>query len=387
MNFLRHRPTQIAIASVALAALLPMTASAQLAPYYTQLMNTVQQEVVRKLMAAMGLGLEGAVAESSAAIQGEVLKGTIAKRLNEEALQAYRQEQEVNRAAQEARDKLKAPELTCTAVAAQSGLSNASQDVPVRVAAGHKTTMQRIQGTTSTMQRVDEMHKATNAAFCTPAEAARGICTLNPANSALAGADQSAAFLFQGADGSLTYSTPEQSRAVDNYINRIVATVPVESLSGKDYDTNPRSRAFVELARRYNSIVSMTAYSLRMIKESHAAIAGLGTATRTASVDQPGFSGGKTDMSMAEAVQRYIAMKFSPSNMRDAALATNENLILRDLAQTQAFQLWLEQQTMHHESRTESIMAMQLAMLTENVMRPSLAAQRAAAANTSAIQK
>ena len=224
-----------------------------------------------------------------------------------------------------------------------------------------------------------EAHEQTNKNFCTPEEKARGICEVNPGKKQFAGADQSASTIFHAPDGSLTFESEEQGTAADGYIDRIVAAIPPEQLRGNDYSQNPRARAYVELVRRFNSVASMAGFSLRQVKESHAKVAGLGTATGTASVDAPGFGGGKADMSMAEAVQRFIAAKFSPRNIADAAVAKSDNKILRDMAQTQAMQIWLEQQTMHQDSRTEAMMAMQLALLTDRVLRPELEAQRGAA--------
>jgi hypothetical protein len=367
---------------VMLNLMAPATAHAQLAPLYNQLMNTLQQMAMKALMAKMGLGIEGAVAQAGAATQGEIMKKTMAEKAVAEGLESYRQQENLRRATMDTMDSLQQPVGTCATMATQGSLGNATQSSRAKVVASQDRVLKQVTGNTNTLQALDTSYKTTNDTMCTAEEQARGICRQNTAYKDLAGADQNAAFLFQGKDGSPTFDgAPDgpQAKAADSYIARIVAGLPPEQLKKAEYNKSPASRGYIELMRRYAAVLSMSAYSLNQIKESHTPQIGLGTNTTMATVNVPGFTPNKADMSMQEAVQRYVATKFSPDSMRDAAKATSENLILRDMAQMNAFQLWIDHQTLLQDSRTESLMAHQLALLTEQTLRPTLDAQRLAA--------
>lgn len=362
---------------------MPGTAAAQLAPLYNRLVNTVQQQVMQQLMAKMGLGIEGAVAQSGAATQAEIMKSVSAQKTVLEGLEAYRQQESLRVKAQETLESLQQPATTCQTMATQGSLGNVTQTARASLATSQARVLKQVNGNTNTLAAVDATHKVTNETMCTAEEAARGICRMNPAHKDLAGADQNVAYLFQGKDGSATFDgAPDgpHAKAADSYITRIVAALPPEQLKKAEYSKSPASRAYVELMRRYAAVLSMSAYSLNQIKAAHTPQVGLGNDTMMADVNLPGFTKGKADMSMLEAVQRFVATKFSPDSMKDAAKATNENLILRDMAQMNAFQLWIDQQTLLQDSRTESLMAHQLALLTEQTLRPQLDAQRMAAA-------
>ncbi|MEJ6002680.1 hypothetical protein [Paucibacter soli] len=360
-------------------------AHAQLAPLYNDLMNTIQQQAMNKFMATMGLGVEGAVTQSGAATRAEILKGAMAKKSVAEGLEQYRQQVKLQNTTQDLAGSLKQPALTCDTMAVQDGLSGSVMAGRAKVNGSQKRVLAQITGNKNTADLVDKAHAASNELTCTPAEQARGICKVG--NVALAGADQNAAFLFQGKDASPSYDGPRDGphgRAVDAYITRVVAALPPQQLEGVQYEKNPASRAYVELMRRFAAVSSMSAYSLNQIKEAHTTQPGLGTSTNMANVTAGGFTSGKADMSILEAMQRFVAKKFSPESMKDAATATNANLILRDMAQTNAFQLWMEHQTLLQDSRTEALMAHQLALMTEHVLRPQLEAQRVAAAKAAA---
>ena len=377
------RAFAILFAGLALNLAVQVSAQAQLAPLYNQLMNSIQQQVMNKFMAAMGVGVEGAVTQSGAATRAEVLKSAMVKKSVAEGLEANRQQLKLQRAAQDTADALKQPALTCDTLAVQDGLGNAVMSGRSKVRESQKGVLKQLNSNTNTLATLEKAHKASNDLTCTPDEDARGICKVNKSVPELAGADQNAAFLFQGKDGSPSYDGPRdgpQGRAVDGYINRVVAGLPPQQLGASNYAKSLTGRAYVELTRRFSAISSMSAYSLNQIKEAHTTQPGLGTNTRMADVTAGGFTAGKPDMSMLEAMQRFVAKKFSPESMMDAATATNANLILRDMAQTNAFQLWMEHQTLLQDSRTEALMAHQLALLTEQVLRPQLDVQRAAAA-------
>ncbi|MFK4705795.1 D-alanyl-D-alanine dipeptidase [Roseateles asaccharophilus] len=384
------RAATMLVAGIALNLAVQGSAHAQLAPLYNQLMDTLQQMAMNKLMAQMGVGVEGAVTQSGAATRSEILKGAMVNKSVAEGLEQYRQQNILQRQTLDLADSLKQPAQTCDTMAVQDGLGATVATSRARAGEGQKRVLKQLASNKNTVAVVEEAHKTSNELTCTPAEAARGICKINAANQALAGADQNAAFLFQGKDGSPTYDglrEGAQSKAVDGYISRVAAALPPQQLESTKYDKNPAGRAYVEMVRRFTAVSSMVSYSLNQIKELHTAQPGLGTSTTMADVTAGGFTGGKADMSILEVMQRFVAKKFSPDAMKDAATATNVNLILRDMAQTNAFQLWMEHQTLLQDQRTEALMAHQLALMTEQVLRPQLDAQRAQAARSVAVAR
>lgn len=356
-------------------------AHAGLAAFYNELVNTIQQAVVNQAMAAMGLGIEGAVAQSSAATQAEIAKGAMANKNVLEGLEAYRTEQDLRKKAVQMAEDLRQPATTCSTVAAQAGIGTAQQTVQAQLFRDQTRTLSRIRGNTNTAATLERSFAESGASFCSDAEAALGVCRKNNALGTLAGADQNAAYLFGGSDGSSTYSGGPggaQTKAAESYIARVTAGLPPEQLRSVDYKKSPQSRAYIELMRRYTAVASMAAYSLNQIKAVRTPQANLGI--NSSMSDAPGFPQGKKDMSMLEAVQRFVATKFSPKSIEDAAKAQSPNQILRDMAQMGSFQLWIDHQTLLQDSRTEALMAHQLSLMTEQTLRPQLEAQRAAAA-------
>ena len=350
---------------------------------------------VTKVVGGTGASAEQTISESGAAVRAEILKSATASKAVEEGLESYRQQQDLQETALTLQDTMKQPPTTCQALATSTGISTATQNAQARVFSGQTKMLARLATNTNTMAVVEAAHQETNASFCTADEAARGVCSVNtaPKYVNLAGADQEASFLFQSKDGSASYEgtdTPltnsAQSTAVDGYINRIIGGMAPEQLRNKGadyYSSSPQARAYVELNRRYNSYMSMGAYSLQQIKELHRTQTGLGTATKMDNA--PGFAA-KADMSPAEVAERFVATKFSPTSVQALATAVETPPILRDIAQMNSFQLWMSYQALQQSSRYEGIMAHQLALIAEQTLRPQVEAQRAAAvrAETSA---
>lgn len=378
----RLQKVAVCVAACIAVGSLSTPAKAQTAGWVTQFMDTVYTQAVRQLMAAMGLGVEGAAAQSGAATRAEIAKKAMVDKAVAEGLEAYRQQEALRNKARDMSESLKQPANTCQTMAVQGGLGNAAQTTKARMFSAQTRVINKVSGNTNTVAALDAAHKMTNDKLCTPEEAQRGICRITGDSqyAGLAGADQNALFLFQAKDGSRSYEGPRdgpQAQAVDSYIARVVAgAAPPEQLRNVDYSKNPPGRAYVELMRRYTAVLSMVAYSLNQIKEAANPQTGLGNDTMMATINVPGFTPNKADMSMMEAVQRFIATKFSPDSMKDAATATNPNQILRDMAQSDSFQLWVDLQSWQQNTRTEALMAQQLALLTDATLRPQLEAQR-----------
>lgn len=376
------------LCTIAIAATLGLGVAAPahaefLSILYTQILNQLQDELLGKLLALVGLDTSSAVVQSSAAVRAEILKGATADMMVQQGMEQYRQQVILQRLAIKTSSDLEQPVTTCATISASTGIATATLNTKLNGATMQRGVLKRMGSNTNTMAEIESSYNATNAVSCTPAEQAQGICTVT--NQQMAGADQSAAMLYMGSDGSSTYSggpSGDQAKAVKRYIDRVASVAPPEQLRSSESQKTPQGRAYTELMRRYNAMISMGTYSLSQISQSRMPQPGLGKATGMADVKASGFARGKTDMSMIEAVERLVATKFSADSVVTNAGATSPNLLLRDIAQMTSFRLWMDHQSLLQEERTEAIMAHQLALLTEQTLRPQLDAQRAAASRT-----
>lgn len=341
----------------------------------------------------IGLGAEEAVVQSGAAVRGEVLKTATAEIKTAEAVEAYEQQQQLKRDLQDVSEALRPPAQTCTTVAAASSIGSAigTAQRSAFVATSVNSNKTSAAATPSTVAAMDSAFNLSNSKFCSDTD--RAILGCKPASgaySALAGADRDAAFLFQSPDGSLSYAGDgkAQDEAAASYIERVVAGIPVQALLPTDksfYSSSPQARSYVEVARRYNAMLSMSRYSLNSIRAAGQVQPGLGDAMMLSNIPVSGYAPNKSDMSISEAVDRFVAMKFSPATVQDLSTATKSTTILRDMSQASAFQLWLSFQAQQRSLRTEGLMAHQLTLLADQVLRPQLDAQRKTAAEGRAV--
>ena len=348
-----------------------------------------------KLFTGTGTSAESTIEESGAAVRAEVLKSATTSKAVDEGLEAYRQQHDFQLAAVDLQETMRQSPTTCQSLATSGNLSSATQNAQAKVFSNQAKIMSSISSSPSTLAKLETAHAVSNKNYCTAEEQAQGICMVNatPAFNKLAGADRDASFLFQSESGSASYdgmdslgSTSPQSAAVDAYIGRVMAGLPPEQLRAQGsqfYQANPQSRAYVELSRRYEAMLSMGAYSLAQIKEAHNPQIGLGT--RTKMDNAPGFPV-KADMSTAEVIERFVATKFAPASVK-ALMTADSTTILRDMAQMSSFQLDMSYQGMLQSSRTEGLMAHQLALLADQVLRPQIDAQRISATRAEAATK
>ncbi|MFK4705794.1 hypothetical protein ABIC83_002633 [Roseateles asaccharophilus] len=363
------------------------------APMVYMNMLTSFMPFVSKLIGGTGLSIEESVTQSGAGVRAEVAKAAMANKAVAEGIESYEQQEQLRRDTADLKDAMAQPAQTCEAMATSESLSSATIATQKATMSSQGALMSKIAvaSNANTFAALDAAHKASNARFCTAEEAAQGICTVAGGEFAkLAGADRDAAYLFQGNDGSSSFDGAAQVQAADAYIERVVGGLPAQALDQRGeefYRKNPQARVFAELARRYGAMQSMAAYSLNSSKEAHRTQPGLGTSSMMADVDAPGFTAGKADMSMAEVVERFVASKFSPKNVMDLMKAPKPNLILRDMAQMNNFQLYMSYQAMLQSSRVEALQAHQLSLIAEQALRPQLNAQRVQAAKANAVAR
>lgn len=325
------------------------------------------------------------------AIQAEVNKSAIAAKNVAEGIASYEAQERLRLASIDAREKLQQPVNTCATIAAANAMPNA--DVSTRVAAA-RATSSLLSGRPAPLRNVDgsaspklaesiayssdaqkailDNHDYTMRNYCTDEDAKRNRCQKNASKPELAGADFQANFLFMGTDGTESY-TPGQEIAVDAYIRRVVNVMPPEMLRDPAWERTPQGKAYIELTRRYGAFLSMPTYSLNQIKAGHVRQPGLGDATHTSQRT------GRSDISMMEAISTFVQSKFSAEAIKDLAVSLDPNKILRDMAQTNSYRLWIEYQQLRQAERMEAMLAGQLALMSEQQLRGQLAAQSRAA--------
>lgn len=220
--------------------------------------------------------LRQTIADTNAAISGEVLKSAAAQKSVLEGIAAYRRQAVLQRQAATLQRDMQQSGQLCQQVDSSDALAAGAQKARARAAAGQDAVSTAARRNTNTMAVLENSYKASNDSFCSEAEVAQGVCkpTANPKYANLAGADQDALYLFQSREGGDTYAgstSAGQVDAVNAYISRVVyggAPPQQLQLTKAAYNKNPHARAYVEMQRRYQAFLSMAAYTLNQIKES-----------------------------------------------------------------------------------------------------------------------
>lgn len=320
--------------------------------------------------------LERAFSAIGSGIQGEIAKSAVAQKNTSEAIAQYEAQERFRQQALEVNEKLKQPANTCATLATSNNLGKV--EAKVRAAATGATR----EATTASLSTVNTGSKIlTNYSnslnnYCTEADERFGRCsTKSIPEPKLAGADVNAGLLFGSASdpASRTYM-PGQAKAMRDYISRVTASTTPESLAAVSpkAERTDAGKAYQDMLRTYTAFMSMSQYSLNSIAASYDIDQGLGERTM-----MQGRVG--KDASMMDVVAAFVSEKFSPRSLKDAASQTQAEVILRDIAQTTSFRLWLEYQNVNQSQRIEAMNAMQLALLAESTLKPMLDAQRRAA--------
>lgn len=234
---------------------------------------------------SVSLSFSQQVAESTAALRGEIIKSTLIKKATSEALFGQMLQNQLQRKATEVSETARPTNLVCGEMASQRVIARNASTASAEVMAAHRADTARSPGmnaqplakgqTPSARASMEAAYQRTNKYFCSPSEAARGICkpSADPAYQRMAGADQDAMYLFQTVDGGQTYEGRRggaQSQAVEALINRIAyGPAPLEPLpAGSPVRATSTGRVLTEMERRYNGFLSMAVYSLRQAKAS-----------------------------------------------------------------------------------------------------------------------
>jgi len=217
-----------------------------------------------------------AIAQSAQALRGELLRASVVRNKVLEGIAAYMQTRTAQAESQRIKEQLAPRTDVCNEMEMQTAYARTAAAARRQMVADQVAAARRLQRNQSTVRTLDEVYTSTNQRFCSSSDQALGICkmTQDSAWQNLAGADRDASTLFQSRSGDPTYAGVRggpQTVAADSFIARTVySATPPELLRGNArYEETPQSRAYVEQLRRYESILSMSAYSLNTIKQAH----------------------------------------------------------------------------------------------------------------------
>lgn len=318
--------------------------------------------------------LEELLIRISNTLQGEIGKQTQAIRSVQESIATYQVQEELRREAATLSEKLEQPAFVCQTMAMSEGIQDASGATRARSAQFTRTRIDAMLNESSPATRIANSYDRSVTKFCTAFDIATGRCKGDPQ---IINGDISAAHLFGSASGrGLTYDE-NQTEAVDAYIERIIG-MPPRSLETKC--ETAQCKAFEEMRKDYAAFVSLPMHSLAEISSAYAPQKGLAARTGTQEV----ASG--EDISMMEAVDAYVRMKFSKDSILASGKAMSSETLLREIAQNQAFRLWMEFNNMRQMERIEAMQAAELAIVGGSHMRQMVEAQRIAALRSAGIE-
>lgn len=318
------------------------------------------------------LSTEWLLRQTSMTLQGEIGKQTQAMRATQEAIATYELQEELRRQSVEMSEKMQQPAFVCQTMAMSGGIQLASANARMQSQAYTQSRINAMMNEGSSQKRILSSHERSTTKYCTSFDIAAGRCKGTPD---LVNGDISADYMFKSATGEgMTYD-PKQREAVYAYIDRVVGAGPAALPVKCETD---QCKAYEEMRKDYMANASMALNSLSEIASAYSPQSGLAERAGVRSVV------GKDDISMMEAVDAFVKMKFSKDALVAAGTATSPETLLRELVQNDAFRLWMDFNNMRQMERVEAMQAAELAILNLQNMRPALDAQRAAAIQSAA---
>lgn len=308
-------------------------------------------------------------------LQSEINRGAVVQKNTAEAIATWQAEDQTRRDLVELSEKMQQPKTTCQAMATADAVSQAED---------HSRRLTAVSVSSQIKGRARSDGSSAPSLLNTSNAVRNMIDTANYSNTKFGkgtkfeNGDVKADLLFMNADDQSDTYAPEQEEAVNAYIDRLInPTMPPEKLRDPNWEKTEQGKAYMEMVKNYAAIKSLSAASLHSIKAGYVPKPGLG-----AQINQiPGvaqYTKGKNDISMMDAIAAYVSVKSSPESIRDLSTAKSSLPILRDMATTGSFRLWIEHNSMRRAMMSEAILAAQLSMAAES-MRPNIEAQRLAA--------
>lgn len=357
----------LAVAAVC-AALASPSASAGCCVCEPGIRQTQKTEgVLSNQIKAFQTSLEDLLIRISKTLQGEIAKQTQAIRVIQESIASYEIQENLRREAAQTAEKLEQPKFTCQTMAMSEGVHVATNSARQRANQYTQTRVASMLNEGSPQKRVSASYERSVKKYCSDFDIKTNRCKGEPE---LVGGDINAAFLFGSAsNNSLTYDD-KQAEAVDAYIERIVGAPPAALPFKCETD---QCKAYEEMRKDYVAALSLPTHSMAEISSSYAPQTGLATRAGVKTVT------GKDDISMMEAIDAYVRMKFSKDALSANGSTLSTQSILRELAQNQSFRLWMDFQTLRQMERIEAMQAAELAIVGGARMQAALAKQREAA--------
>lgn len=330
------------------------------------------QGIITTILSNFQLSTELLLRQTSATLQGEIGKQTQAMRATQEAIATYELQEELRRESAEMSEKLQQPAFACQTMAMSGGIQIASANARMESQAFTQSRVNAMLNEGSSQKRILASDARSRTKYCSSFDISAGRCNGTPD---LVNGDISADFMFKSASGNgLTYDD-NQREAVEAYIDRVIGSGPTALPVKCETD---QCKAYEEMRKDYMANASMALNSLSEIKSAYSPQTGLAERAGVKSIVN------KEDISMMEAVDAFIKMKFSKDALVAAGTATSPETLLRELVQNDAFRLWMDFNNMRQMERIEAMQASELAILNTQHMRAALEAQRAAAIQSAA---
>lgn len=303
-------------------------------------------------------------------LQGEIAKQTQAIRVVQESIASYEIQENLRREAAQTAERLEQPKFACQTMAMSEGVHVATNTARQRANQYTQSRVSSMLNEANPQKRVTASYDRAVKKYCTDFDIKSKRCKGEPE---LVSGDVNAAYLFGSATTNrLTYDD-KQAEAVDAYIERIAGTPPVALPMKCETD---QCKAYEEMRKDYVAAMSLPIHSMAEISSAYAPQTGLATRAGVKNVTE------SDDISMMEAIDAYVRMKFSKDALQANGATLSTQSILRELAQNQSFRLWMDFQTLRQMERIEAMQAAELSIIGGAHMRAALAKQREAAINS-----
>ena len=220
---------------------------------------------------------------------------------------------------------------------------------------------------------VNNSYNNVKAKFANDRDVKRG--TASSLGTAIPDGDTQAKLLFgDGVESTRNddQGTEEAIQAViDNLSGRI--NTP-EDLTNPEWEKTPQGKEYVMMQRGYMTYQNLSAVSLTAVASGSKAVDGL-----KETLEAVGIKTKKDKIGYNALVAEFIKAKFSPKEISSLATATDPMMVLRSMAQMQAFDLLLSHRQLSSIERQEALLAAQNSAMIEASMAPKLKEAREAA--------
>jgi hypothetical protein len=258
------------------------------------------------------------------------------------------------------------PYARCETAATSEAVANAALSARLDGKATASVLDKRSLYTESSSREFRAMMEDHNNNYCTQQDAERGRCTAVPEHRR--GANLSAGTLL-APNGGQTY-TPEEAAASYSFMKWVTDPVPTEMLP-RGLEKTPSGQRFVAEQMAANAQMSVARHALTRIWASKKADARYGqTAAGQAS----------SAISLSGLMEKFVTDRFGNKDYNTQLQAMNENGLLREIAINLAGQNWMDYHAFQQQESIETMLAVQLAILSKERAERQLAIARNAAA-------